>query len=460
MIDQIQLSNAVNKIHESLNKRYEKDADLYVSRQDEYELKKHIVNQEYAAITDMQKGKGLSPEIIFKIIIKNAAIIEQSSINQLGREVEKILEAMNVEKIEAYITSFLSDLVYVPEGMKRIILKKYMELCSKSQLQQLWEDYAVLLEESMLITLFYQRMLSFSETERRHAFIISALQTYPLLLKDESILIKIKEQLDEPQREAYLEFLFGEIVRPSFEDDIYRKALCNGYCTYGDVAFKKLCDQLYKRGTERKYHIDVLARMVARTEDSEKKEDYFIELKKFYESPVIENMIKNRMKQKIWKLYKKEEKIYKAYQKFIDSNCEQKSNGGRVSTYQQLISSYDRGERKESISYNILRNRRSDIVKLVSNMVRSEEVMYIYQFKETIGCMFWHSSKMNVKRLEELCSSMVEVLKRTNSCNTNGIEREIEKYLLTYVRKYKFKSNDIMQYMYEYHYSVYKSELA
>lgn len=43
MVNQILLNDTLQKINASLNKRFEKDADLYISKQDEYEIKRTFV---------------------------------------------------------------------------------------------------------------------------------------------------------------------------------------------------------------------------------------------------------------------------------------------------------------------------------------------------------------------------------------------------------------------------------
>ena len=53
MVDQNLLNDTLQKINASLNKRFEKDADLYISKQDEYEIKKHLCNEAYGAVVDL-----------------------------------------------------------------------------------------------------------------------------------------------------------------------------------------------------------------------------------------------------------------------------------------------------------------------------------------------------------------------------------------------------------------------
>ena len=58
MVDQLLLNDTLQKINASLNKRFEKDADLYISKQDEYEIKRNLCNEAYGGIVDMAKAKG------------------------------------------------------------------------------------------------------------------------------------------------------------------------------------------------------------------------------------------------------------------------------------------------------------------------------------------------------------------------------------------------------------------
>ena len=57
MVNQILLNDTLQKINASLNKRFEKDADLYISKQDEYEIKKNLCNEAYGGGGDINKVK-------------------------------------------------------------------------------------------------------------------------------------------------------------------------------------------------------------------------------------------------------------------------------------------------------------------------------------------------------------------------------------------------------------------
>ena len=97
MIDQIRLSDTLQKINASLNKRFEKDADLYISKQDEFEIKKLLCNGAYAAIVNMSVGKEISPEIILKVIVRNAGLLTMVNAGKFERELKPILD--NVQSL-------------------------------------------------------------------------------------------------------------------------------------------------------------------------------------------------------------------------------------------------------------------------------------------------------------------------------------------------------------------------
>ena len=63
-IDQAELAKTLKRIKTSLNKRYEKDAELYISYQDTLVIKKHLYNKEYEAINDIVRNNIHSPAIV------------------------------------------------------------------------------------------------------------------------------------------------------------------------------------------------------------------------------------------------------------------------------------------------------------------------------------------------------------------------------------------------------------
>ena len=99
MVDQILLNDTLQKINASLNKRFEKDADLYISKQDEYEIKKNLCNEAYGGVVDMAKAKGISNDIIVKVIMRNAGVLDVKDIGKFKKELCPILERANYKAL-------------------------------------------------------------------------------------------------------------------------------------------------------------------------------------------------------------------------------------------------------------------------------------------------------------------------------------------------------------------------
>ena len=126
MVDQNLLNDTLQKINASLNKRFEKDADLYISKQDEYEIKKHLCNEAYGAVVDMAKAKGISHDIIVKVIMRNAGVLNVKDVGKFKKELKPILEDANYKTLQYMMEDVLGNTVYMQKKIRHILFSYYM----------------------------------------------------------------------------------------------------------------------------------------------------------------------------------------------------------------------------------------------------------------------------------------------------------------------------------------------
>ena len=84
-VNQSDLLTTVNRIKASLNKRYEKDAELYISYQDTLRIKHHIFAREYEAIENLIQAQIVSPTVVARVVVKNLWLLENLSKGDLKK---------------------------------------------------------------------------------------------------------------------------------------------------------------------------------------------------------------------------------------------------------------------------------------------------------------------------------------------------------------------------------------
>lgn len=128
MIDEFisreQMFNSLKKINYSLNCRFEKDADLYISKQDSQEIKNMIYNKSWEGIHGIYITNKISPNILSIEIMKHAWLIKNIS-KQGCKYIEEIFEACEKDIFIEKSSKIINNEIYAPNSLKKIIIPIY-----------------------------------------------------------------------------------------------------------------------------------------------------------------------------------------------------------------------------------------------------------------------------------------------------------------------------------------------
>ena len=249
MVDQILLNDTLQKINASLNKRFEKDADLYISKQDEYEIKKNLCNEAYGGVVDMAKAKGISNDIIVKVIMRNAGVLDVKDIGKFKKELRPILERANYKALVYMMEDVLGNNVYMQKKLRHVLFTYYMNGITSMERLNYWKRGTFEFDEVERSALFE---LIIEKTKHKDAsktlkfkidFILDAFTKYPSLLKGD-VFVKFKDILDEGEKKDFFKFLCKEMESPSIDDEAYNFILVDAYASYGEQAFSDAVGQI------------------------------------------------------------------------------------------------------------------------------------------------------------------------------------------------------------------------
>lgn len=101
------LKLTLSRVKKALDQRFEKDTELYIPVEQIEEIKKALYTGNYGLIDGMHKGKGYSPEILTKVVVKNAWLIREKD-RKKTHNILKIVKLCN----PAYLNRIMIDGVF------------------------------------------------------------------------------------------------------------------------------------------------------------------------------------------------------------------------------------------------------------------------------------------------------------------------------------------------------------
>ena len=218
MVDQVLLNDTLQKINASLNKRFEKDADLYISKQDEYEIKKNLCNEAYGGVVDMAKAKGINHDIIVKVIMRNAGVLNVRDVGKFKRELKLILEDANYRVLSYMMEDVLANNVYMQKDIRYILFSYYMNGITAKDRINYWKkgDFEFdMTERTALFNLIIEKTKHKDPSKTlkfKTDFIEDALKRYPSLMnRKDNVFNKLKNTLNEGEKKEFFEYLCSEM---------------------------------------------------------------------------------------------------------------------------------------------------------------------------------------------------------------------------------------------------------
>ena len=462
MVDQVLLSDTLQKINASLNKRFEKDADLYISKQDEYEIKKNLCNEAYGGVVDMAKAKGISHDIIVKVIMRNAAVLTVRDINKFKRELNPILEDADYRTLSYMMEDVLSGNIYMQKKVRHVLFSYYMGSITANIRITYWKrgNFDFDLEERReLFKIIIEKTKHKDPTKTlkfKIDFIQDAFQRYPDLMKDD-VFGYLKTTLNDSETAEFFKYLCREMQSPSINNDAYNFILVDAYSSYGEKAFNDAVSQIKASSPEGyKQYIKVICKLLWSEKDATTLTRMFDTLCKVYDSPYIKSHVKREIDKKVWKAAKSNKELYEARKTKIDHymSAMEQTDKNKYTSFADISMDLSNNVKPQSISFFWLNMKSPDFEQSILESFTRLNVGYIRSMHEAYTWLFDHSMrKGKIKELTRMCERLAAPLHEFSSSNKDSdFYDTLDRLWVDYVVKYKLQGKKIEAYMFEKHF--------
>lgn len=467
MVDQVLLNDTLQKINASLNKRFEKDADLYISRQDEYEIKKHLCNEAYGAIINMAKAKGISHEIIVKVIMRNAGVLninakDTKKLGKFKRELQCIFDDVNYKSLQYIMEDVLSNNIYMPKELRHILFGFYMRGVSSIMRDEYWKRTNLDLdkhERKELFKIIIEKN-NFADEKMnlkyKFDFSIISLKKYPSIMNEKKVFINLKKSLPEDEQNTFFTYLCNEIENPSIQDEAYSFIVIGAYESYDAKAFKDAIAKL--RGANRafKQYVRAICKVLRECKDLTEVTDYFDTITRLYDSGYLAPYIKREIERKVWKSANYNKALYQERKDKIDTLLANVENEDKqkYSSYSDILKAIDSptsAKTAKTIAYFWINMKSPEFENSIADSFLEEAKTRI--IKDTYSWIFEHSkAKGHTDVLKKAC---IRIAVSLHEFRKKGYHsecfNEMERLWLQNVIKYSLKGKEINDYMFTYH---------
>lgn len=462
MVDQILLNDTLQMINASLNKRFEKDADLYISKQDEYEIKKNLCNEAYGGVVDMAKAKGISNDIIVKVIMRNAGVLDVRNIGRFKRELRPILENADYKALSYMMEDVLGNGVYMQKELRHVFFFYYMNGITSAARLNYWKRSTFEFDEAERTALFE---LIIEKTKHKDTyktlkfladFIFDAFDHYPSFLKKD-VFVKLKRILDEGEKKEFFKFLCGEMKKPSMDSEAYNFLLVDAYASYGEPAFIDAAGQIKAASPGNfKLYIKAICTLFWNEKEEDSLIGMFDTICKVYESPYVKNHIKREIDKKVWIAAKKNKILYGERKTKIDrlmSSADQ-TDKRKYASFDDVSVDALNGVKPQNIAYSWINMRSPEFEESILDSFGKLGSEYLWTMRETYSWLFKHSMKKGqIRELTRLCRRLVQPLHEfSSSGGAPDFYNALDSIWIDNVVKYKLQGTGIKDYLFENHF--------
>lgn len=467
MVDKLVLKDTVQKISTLLNKRFEKNAELYITKQDEYELKKYICNNEFEAIIDMMKGKKISPEIIIKVLIHNSGIMTIHDTRAFEKTLRPVLEKAQYKTIDYMMEDIINHTLYVEKDLRHILFKYYIESVLFIQKMKYWNHATYKLDSEERNILFYSITLDKDRPlEYTLNFIEDAFNHYPFLLKNEIIFLELKETLSDKDKIILFDYLCQEMKTPSLEYPLYILVLTNAYTSYQEKAFNNILRNI-KLSTDNGYkrYIKALTLLFKKEQNDENAIKMFKAIIQVFNSLDTPFKIKRNLNRKIVQIA--ESYPNDDLKNIIEENSqicvEEHVNIHFKSyfTFDDILQDIETNIADTQIAFRWGNMKRPFYKQSLIDSFNYKHLNYNKRYDnnrldEIYQWLFLHSENRSVDALGRTCNIIAETLIEYGKIPE--ALKTLDNLLLKYILDYSIKGKGIQDYLATYHFKEYQSK--
>ena len=267
-INQSELNNTLLRIKNSLNKRYEKDAEMYISYQDALKIRHHIFEKEFEAIADIINSGIMSKPALSRVVVKNLWLINEVDA-VTARQINSIISFCDFSAISNIMQEIDNNSIeLIPEARLMIQKNYYLKAPVNKCLEYL--DDSDSYDNEILKTC----LLRVAEEEDSASGVFDLVdlycEKYDVLNNDSLLISKIVESKSSSEQLAYKDEIIKRIKENLSDNNpmnAYRNAL---YRLPGWIESSVLIIQGFSRN---KYQLKPACQMVrqfiTKTKDKE-----------------------------------------------------------------------------------------------------------------------------------------------------------------------------------------------
>lgn len=463
MIDQMVLGDTLQKINASLNKRFEKDADLYISKQDEFEIKKLLCSNKYQAIINMSVGKDIKPEIILKVIVRNAGLITVPRIGKFWKELKPIWDNVRYESVAYMMEDVMNNMVYVNKDLKHLLFKYYIKGISYQERSGYWDADKYTLDTRERKDLFLALIQGTRDDEpdfdEKWKFIVEAIDDYKYLLKDSDLLVDYKKALSESESKAFFKQICREMNASSVKDDMYDNMIISTYVTYGDDAFNDAVKNLKEGHRNYKLYTKAIVELLCRKEEISIIKARFDAFFKLYQQPALERHIRTELDRKVWKAAKKRNpELYQERKPQIDTYITEEDNT-QYNTFTEVFNAILERKKAKDIAYVWVNMKSEAFKKSLADAFSYDGRGYDKEMKEVFEWLFKHNQRRNSSHYKKICENVADALVQMGEINT-PFAKIADDLLLVNILEHNVEGKSIKDYLTTYHFEEFKSQYS
>ncbi|XME04048.1 hypothetical protein QYZ88_007685 [Lachnospiraceae bacterium C1.1] len=463
MVNQVLLNDTLQKINASLNKRFEQDADLYISKQDEYEIKKNLCNEAYGGVVDMAKAKGIKHDIIVKVILRNAGVLNVKDIGRFKRELSPVFEDANFNTLSYMMEDVLSGNIYMQKKVRHVLFLYYMSGVTAKTRIKYWkqDNFNFNLDERKELFRIIIEKTNHKDPSKtlkfKIDFIQDAFEKYPDLMKND-VFNYLKATLTSGEENEFFKYLIEEMQSPSIDKDAYKFILVDAYASYGEKAFNDAVSQIKSSSPENyKQYIKAIRKLLWSEKDKTTLIRMFDTLGKVYDSPYMKSHVKREIDKKLWKTAKSNKELYEERKEKIDyymSGTEQ-TDTNKYSSFADITLDLHNEMIPKNISFYWVNMKSPEFEYSILESFTMLSVGDLASMSEVYRWLFEHSipRKPKMRELIRMCERLANPLHEFSTLNKESAFYDtLDRLWVDYVVTYKLQGKMIEAYMFEKHF--------
>lgn len=130
-----QIEQANKRVLAALNRRYEKNAELYISKQDVDSIKQWLYDGQFSYIYSKFKAENIHPDIYFLTILNNSWLIQSINQKQFSEFLMPILRQVHPRFVKDYLKLVADRKIDMPDLLRLEFVKYYTKTLTVEEVQ-------------------------------------------------------------------------------------------------------------------------------------------------------------------------------------------------------------------------------------------------------------------------------------------------------------------------------------